>query len=275
MGDQTWGYQPPPLFPSDQFQLNTEFGYHRKPLTFFPELELKLDPEIERKMQEIEASLFAKMLLERWLNPDFQVLLPHWSTLITAPPAVPYGPVPPPSMPTPPPSAGPSTAKPPTAPKPPGPPGADPPKPKPANFSDLAKAIYKTDIVQGLVKQAHDEAWRQLRVLRLEWQQSNTGTKVASVSVAGVVVGGTLTAILANQPTRERAFGLLKNRDIPVPLVPGLSFKYFDNDLPKPSTTYTPGPPSPLPGPADKPLGQGVIINFDVAEFIRSRQKKK
>ena len=273
MGDQTWGCQPP--LPSDQFQLNTEFGYDRKPLTFFPELELKLDPEIERMMMEIEASLFAKMLLERWLEPDFKVLLPHWPDLISAPPAVPYGPAPPPSVPMLPPATGPSTAKPPTPPKPPGPPGADPPKPKPADLSDLAKAIYKTEVVQGLVKKAHDEAWRQLRVLRLEWQQSNTGTKVASVSVAGLVVGGTLTAILANQPTRERAFGLLKNRDIPVPLVPGLSFKYFDNDLPKPSTTYTPGPPAPLPGPADKPLGQGVIINFDVAEFIRSRQKKK
>lgn len=270
MGDQTWGYQPPPLFPPDQFQLTTEFGY-RKPLTFFPELELKLDPEIERKMQEIEASLFAKMLLERWLNPDFQVLLPHWSALIT-PPAAPYGPAPPPAMPMPPPGNPPSAAKPPA---PPGPPWADPPKPKPADFSDLAEAIYKTDVVQGLAKQAHDEAWRQLRVLRLEWQQSNTGTKVASVSVAGVVVAGTLAAIFANQPTRECAFGLLKNRDIPVPFVPGLSFKYFDNELPKPSPTYTPGPPSPLPGPADKPLGQGVIINVDVAEIIRSRQKKK
>jgi len=271
MGDQTWGYQPPPLFPSDEFQLNTEFGY-RKPLTFFPELELKLDPEIERKIQEIEASLFAKMLLERWLNPDFQTLAPHWSTLIAAPPAVPYGPAPPPSMPMPPATSGPSTAKPPP---PPRIPPWDEPKPKPADFSDLAKALYKTDVVQGLAKKAHDEAWRQLRVLRLEWQQSNTGTKVASVSVAGLVVGGTLAAILANQPTRERAFGLLKNRDIPVPLVPGLSFKYFDNDLPKPSTTYTPGPPSPLPGPADKPLGQGVIVNVDIAEIIRSRQKKK
>jgi hypothetical protein len=275
MGDQTWGYQPP--LASDAFQLNTEFGYARKPLTFFPELELKLDPEIEREIQEIEARLFAKMLLERWLDPDFKVLLPHWSGLIAAPPAVPYGPAPPPPspVPIPYPTTSAPTAKPSTPPKPPGPPGADPPKPKPADLSDLAKAIYKTDVVQGLVKQAHDEAWRQLRVLRREWQESNTGTKVASVSVAGIVVGGTLTAILVNQPTRERAFGVLKNRDIPVPFVPGLSFKYFDNDPPKPSTTYTPGPPSPLPGPADKPLGQGVIINLDIAELIRSRQKKK
>ncbi|MCW5747450.1 MAG: hypothetical protein KIT36_14775 [Alphaproteobacteria bacterium] len=274
MGDQTWGYQPPS--PSGAFQLDTEFGYgYRKPLTFFPEMELKLDPEIERQIQEIEASLFAKMLLERWLDPDFKVLLPHWSTLISAPPVVPYGPAPPSPVPIPYPTTSSPTPKPSAPPKPAGPPGADAPKPKPADLSDLAKAIYKTEAVQGLVKQAHDEAWRQLRVLRQQWQQSNTATKVVSVSVTGVVVGGALTAILVNQPTRERAFGLLKDRDIPVPYVPGLTFKYFDNELPKPSTTYTPGPPSPLPGPGDKPLGQGVMVNFDVTEFIRSRQKKK
>src|SRR5262245_8004130 len=117
MGDQTWGYQPP--LPSDQLQLDTEFGYYRKPLTFFPEMELKLDPEIERKMQEIEASLFAKMVLDRWLDPDFKVLLPHWSGLMSAP-AVPYGPAPPSSVPMPPAGTGPSTAKPPTPPKPQG-----------------------------------------------------------------------------------------------------------------------------------------------------------
>ncbi len=136
-------------------------------------------------------------------------------------------------------------------------------------------AIALTEVVQGLVKQAHDELWWQLRVLRLQWQQSNTGTKVASVSVAGLVTASTLAAILANRLTREGAFGLLKNRDIPIPFVPGLSFKYFDNDLPKPDTTYTPGPPAPQPGPGDQPWGQGVMINLDITELIRSRQKKK
>jgi hypothetical protein len=258
----------PASSPLPDFQLNTEFGYsgYRKPPTFFPELELKLDPEIERTMQQIEAQLFAKMLLERWLDPDFQVLLPHWSTLIAAPPAQPYGPAAPPSVPVPP-------VSPPG--KPPAPPAAGPDKPKPADLSDLAKAIYKLPVTQKLVEQAHDEAMRQLGRLQLEWKNAGTGGKITMVTVGGVFAGGVLTAILANQPTRERAFGLLKNRDIPVPFVSGLTFKYFDNDPPKPSTTYVPGPPTPLPGPGDKPLGQGVMINFDVAEFIRSRQKKK
>ncbi len=86
------------------------------------------------------------MLLEGWLDPDFKALLPLWPGLISAPPAVPYGPQPLPSVPMPPPVPGPSTAKPPTPPKPPGPPGADPPKPKPGDLSDFLGALYKTEV---------------------------------------------------------------------------------------------------------------------------------
>jgi hypothetical protein len=230
------------------------FGFQpRRPL--FPELQLKLDPEVERMMLDIEARMRARQLIQQWLQPDFQLLLPHWSALIAAPPPNPF------------------TAPMPAPAKPAFTPGAGPATPRPAEFSDVAKAVYKLPAVQKLVEQAHDKATEQLGLLRQDWKRAGTGERIAMVSLTGLVVGTTVTGILANQPTRKLAFDLLKGKDIPVPKVDGLSFKLMDRGAGATVPLGVPGLSASghYAAPSGKPVDYGVTVTFDLMQYLKKK----
>jgi hypothetical protein len=131
-------------------------------------------------------------------------------------------------------------------------PGAGPSTPRPGDLSDVTDAIYKLPPVQGLVERAHDEGLRQLRLLRAEWNRASPGERTVMVTMTGVVVGSSIGIILANEPTRHAAFDLIRGRDIPVPLVDGLSYQI---QIPT-------GPSHP---------DYGFMIKLDVLELLRSR----
>ena len=57
--------------------------------------------------------------------------------------------------------------------------------------------------------------------------------------MTGIVIGSSVGIILANQPTRQGAFDLNKGRDIPIPLVDGLSFRILDHSPGTPATPTT------------------------------------
>jgi hypothetical protein len=83
-----------------------------------------------------------------------------------------------------------------------------------------------------------------------------------------------ITTIIANQPTRDLAFGLIKGKDIPVPKVDGLSLKIMDRGG---GVTVPLGPPglsasAHYNAPSGKPADYGATINFDVMEFLRKRK---
>lgn len=217
---------------------------------------LTLDPEIERMMRDIEARMAARAMIQDFLRPDFSLLLPQWSLLLGLGAG---GGLPP----APPPAPGPTYKA-----------GAGPATPRPGELSDVASALYKLPAVQRMVEQAHDEGIRQLRVLRAEWTSAGPGGKIGMVTISGVVVGGMVTAALANQPTRDLAFRMIKDKDIPVPKVDGLSFKIMDRGAGVTAPLGVPG----LSGSAyyKAPAGQaaeyGATVNFDVMEFVRKRK---
>jgi hypothetical protein len=242
--DSGFGYRPP-----------LAGGYGYQPKFRILDQRLTLDPEIERMMRELEAKMTARQFIQQFLKPDFSLMLSQWSSLIGTP-ANPYL--------TPPPAPNGGGYK----------PGAGPATPRPGELSDVTSALYKTPVVQRIVEQAHDEGMRQLRLLRNEWSNAPVGDRVVMVTMTTIVVGSAVTAVVANQPSREAAFHLIKDKKIPIPKVDGLSFTIMDRGA---GVTVPLGVPG-LSGSAhyNVSAGQlpdyGVTVNFDVMEFIKKKK---
>ncbi|RJF94416.1 hypothetical protein D3874_00780 [Oleomonas cavernae] len=244
------------------------FGYRPPRIRLF-DAQLKLDPSIEQMMLELQAKMAGPQMTQQWLQPNFQLLLPHWEAILGPGPNPVFLPVPPPAYT---PTAGPGF-------QPIGPPapaytrGDGPATAKPGELSDVLKAIYKLPAVQELAKQAKDQGERQLKELHSEWQSAGTADRVLMISVTGVVVGGMVTTILANEPTRNLAFGFIKNKDIPIPGVKGLSFKIMDGGAGATVPLGVPGLSAKgyYTAPDGKAPDYGATVTFDVIEFLKKK----
>jgi hypothetical protein len=220
------------------------FGY-RPPRFHLLDQELHLDPDIQRMARELETRMAARQLVQLWLRPNFT--LPDWQTIMSQP-----------------------------LPRPDGPlftPGAGPDTPRPGDFSDVTDALFKLPPVQGLVGRVHDEGLRRLRLLRAEWNGASTGERAVMVTMTSIVVGSSVGIILANEPTRHAAFDLIKGRDIPIPLVDGLSFQILDRggSLTVPLGRGLSGSARlQFPGTPSHP-DYDVMIKLDVLELLRGR----
>lgn len=236
-----------------------EFGYRPRNIRLLDQ-HLTLDPEIVRMMAEIEAQMTARRIISEMLQPNWSLVLPDFQSIInTAPPNIFANPAPPPAS---------SVWS--------APQGQGPATPRAGELSDVTGAIYKLPAVQRLVGQAHDEGLRQLRILRGEWGSASTGQRITMVTMTAVVAGAFITPIIANQQTRDLAFGLIKDKDIPIPGVNGLSFKLLDRGG---GVTVPLGVPglsgnARLQFPNSAAPDYEVNINFDVMEFIRSRSSR-
>lgn len=234
---------------------NGDFGY-RPPRFRLMNEQLHLDPEITRTIQEIEARMAARQMVNQFLQPNWQLLMPTWQSILARPNALtlPAAPQPAPAM----------TYV----------PGAGPATPRAGELGDVTRAVYQLPAVQHLVTQAHDEGLHQLRILRGEWERATPTDRAVMVTMTGLVVGSSLTIILANQQTRSMAFDLVKGHDIPIPGVDGLSFQILDRGG---SVTAPLGVPG-LSGSARLQLPSAarpdyeITVNFDVMEFIRSQR---
>lgn len=241
MGDFDFGYRPPRIRLLDQ--------------------QLTLDPDIQRMMGEIEAQMAARRILQDMLAPNWNLLLPHWDSILSNPASNVFN--------APNPSPAPSIWS--------APQGAGPSTPRPGEFSDVMRALSQLPAVQRLTTEAHDEGMRQLRVLRSDWDNASTGERIGMVSMAAVFAGSLITPIVANQQTRLLAFNLIKGNDIPVPGVDGLSFKLLDNGAGITTPLGIPG----LSGSAQvqvpnlNNVSYQFNVNFDVMEFVRSRSRSR
>jgi len=223
------------------------FGYRPRPLRLLDQ-ELHLDPDIQRMAQELEAQMAARQIVGLWLRPNWSTLLPAWQTIMSQPLQRPAGPM--------------------------FTPGAGPATPRPGDLSDVTSAVYQLPAVQHLAQQAHDEGLRRLRLLRAEWNRSSPGERTVMVTMTSIVVGSSIGIIVANQPTRQAAFDLIKGRDIPIPGVDGLSFQILDRGGSITAPLGVPGLSGSarlqFPGAPSHP-DYNVMINLDVLELLRSR----
>ena len=223
------------------------FGYRPRRVRLLDQ-QLHLDPDIQRMAQELEMQMAARQIVGLWLRPDWSALLPAWQTIMSQP-------LPGPAAPMFTPGAGPATAR-------------------AGDFSDVTGAVYQLPAVQRLVEQAHDEGLRRLRLLRAEWNRASPGERAVMVTMTSLVAGSSVGIIIANRPTRQTAFDLIKGRNIPIPGVDGLSFQVLDRGGAVTAPLGVPGLSGTarlqFPGSPSRP-DYNVMINLDVLEFLRSR----
>lgn len=274
MGDPADGYQPRTRFFDFEYKLDPSLFPAEADRRRFSLLDKKLtlDPEIEAEIRAWRWRLEQPTTLEEMLRPNWSVMQPLWA-LWMATPAGAVGPQLPPPKPPPPVSNAPK-------PTPPNPPAAKGETPRPGELTDLLEAVYKLPDVQRLVKEAREEGMKQLRKLETEWKEAKPPAKVAMVSVGAIVAGGTIGTLMAIKPTREGIFKLVDGKDIPTP-IDGLKFRlYTPYDDPKKGWGGGATVPLGVPGLDLSLKGRaqqggpdlGVMLNFDVAEFLRKRK---
>jgi len=61
--------------------------------------------------------------------------------------------------------------------------------------------------------------------IRHDWRRLSTGARVLLIGQTALITGTALAGVLSNPEARQFTLGLIQNRDIPVPGVPGLSFR--------------------------------------------------
>lgn len=235
-----------------------EFGYRPTRIRLL-DAQLTLDPDIVAMMADIEAQMAARRIIGEMLRPNWRLMLPDFQSMLASPP--------PNFLATPPPVAGGMTF----------PRGAGPALPRAGELSDITGAVYQLPAVQGLITRAHDEGLRQVRLLRSEWDTASTGERVTMVTMATIFAGALITPIVANQRTRDLAFGLIKERDIPVPGIDGLSFQILDRGGSITTPLGIPGLSghARLQFPNSAAPSYEATINFDLMEFVRSRSSSR
>ncbi|GEM_PF-870113 len=170
-------------------------------LRLAPELDLRLDPEIQ-------AQINAMRMMQELLDPDrirsslFRI--DFGALLATQPPPWLTGPPTPTPAPLVPPGAGPST-------------------PRTATAGDLLKAVLGIPAVNTALTRLRSQAEERVR---RDWRRLSTGERVLLVSHTALLTGTALAGVLANPEARQFTLGLIQNRAIPVPGVPGLTFQF-------------------------------------------------
>ena len=172
---------------------------------------LKLDPELMASFAETMARINSQIAKDNFLRPNWQLFGPDLAGFLKLPP---------PNLLAGPPPAAQSAYV----------PGKGPEIAHAASLSDLMDAIWKVPQVQGVANRARDEGMRQLGVFGKEWDTSNTYSKIAMISVGGVVAAGIIAPLLYAKPTRELALGLVNGKDIPIPKLDGFKIKLLTPD---------------------------------------------
>jgi Domain of unknown function (DUF4157) len=166
-----------------------------------PAYQLHLDPQIEA---EIQAAQQARLLLApetvrlSLSDLDLDAILgtppPPWLTTPSPPPPAPLVPA-----------------------------GAGPSEPRQATPGDLLRAVMRVPAIDSALTTLQTRAGDQVT---RDWRSLSTGGRVALISQTALIGGGALAGVLSDPGARTFTLGLIQNRDIPVPGVPGLTFQF-------------------------------------------------
>jgi hypothetical protein len=100
--------------------------------------------------------------------------------------------------------------------------------PKAGSVGDVLKAAKGLKVVQDLENRLNDEASRQIRLFKADWDKSPWLDRSLEITMAAPLAASVVGTIIGADDARHFAFNLLKGREIPLPPVPGLSFQ-IDN----------------------------------------------
>ena len=234
----------------------TDYGYKPPPMNLMPG-KLTLNPETEAMLASITAMLAAKTWMDTLLNPNWDLHLPLFQSLITAPPT---GPLPPASV---------FANMPPPAPAP-APPHPGPEVPRAGELKDAADAVFKTTFVQRFKDQSLETFDSHLRKLKVEWSTAKTPEKAVMISTSVIFAAGVITPILANKKIRVMAFDMITDVDLPVPGLKGFSFKIlqYGGGLSGPTPIKGLTFDTQLSVPDSGQANYKAMLNLDVVKFL-------
>ena len=166
-----------------------------------PSYQLHLDPEIEASIaaaQQTQLLLAPETVRLSLSELDLDTILgtppPPWLAAPTSPPAPPLVPA-----------------------------GAGPSEPRAASPGDLLRAVMRVPAIDSALTTLQTRAADQVT---RDWHSLSTGGQVAVVTQTALIGGGALAGALSDPQARTFVLGLVQNRDIPVPGVPGLTFQF-------------------------------------------------
>ncbi|MEL6523646.1 MAG: hypothetical protein AAFQ66_21910 [Pseudomonadota bacterium] len=183
------------------FQLRTpELSFRQPNRLSLGDYQLRLDPTLQAEIEALRSGPPSPQLRQL-------ILRPNWRNYAATQPD--------PRL-----TAPPTPARPPLVPQ-----GAGPDTPRPGEVSDVLRAVWAIPSVQSLANRTLDEAGRRVRH---NWSRLGTGGQILFVSHTGIMAAGALAGVLSNTRTRQAAYQLILNRDIPVPGVDGLRFRILE-----------------------------------------------
>lgn len=100
--------------------------------------------------------------------------------------------------------------------------GKGPEKPRAGKPGDVLKAVTSVPAVDATISGLKEQA---LSRARRDWKKLSTGGKVTLVSSLVLVGGTALGSIMAHDRSRTAALGFIRDKNLPVPGVPGLSMQ--------------------------------------------------
>lgn len=161
--------------------------------------QLQLDPSIRAQMDVMQL-LAPESIRRSFLLLDYSTLVasqpPSWLSTSTAPAA--------------------QTSQP-LVPR-----GAGPSEPRPATTGDLVRAVMRVPAVDSALTRLQTEASSQASHV---WHELSTGERVILLTQTALIGGGAIAGILSSSGGRQLALEQLQGRNVPVPGVPGLTFK--------------------------------------------------
>lgn len=195
------------------------YGYQRPPINLMNE-KLKLSPETEAMIAQIEAQMAAAEWREALAKPDWEQLFPSITEINLFPPITL-------------PELKPAWQDFKPRPTPPAPqlnPG--PGSPQAGKTKDLLNALFELPALKLARKQLEEEAMdrgkQHIKTLKLEWNKAPLAEKIGMVSFGVVVASAFIVPLLYADESRKFAWEQIKDTDIPVPKVPGLTFRLKD-----------------------------------------------
>ncbi len=167
-----------------------------------PGLELRLDPEIEAqlalmRMRTIQHLLDPDNVRDALLDLDPAILGSGGTDWLNLPPV---------------PEPSPLVT-----------PGAGPATPRPGTPGDLIRAVVSVPAVNTALTNLRTSA---LQRVQSDWGRLSTGERILLVSQGVILGGGALAGALGHEESRNWLLNQVQGRDLPVPLVPGLSFQF-------------------------------------------------
>ena len=227
---------------------------------------LGFDPAVTARTKEMSRRLAAGKLVQGVTAPRWRLMKPTFQSMLTQPsPGAFRGSSP---------SVFPALTEPVPV-KAPWTPDGD--APHAGDLSDVAAAIFALPAVQELARKAAEKGLDDMDAAWRDWLEAPPLKKTGTVALATLVLGGAIYPIISNQKRRDIAFGLIKDQEIPVPGVEGMTFTILDHGGGLSAPLGVPG----LSGGGElefensKVTSYKVTIKFDLGEFHKARAAKQ